>query len=172
MAQWEKPKNIVFLNNKFLDIATSGSGLSSFENDSGYITSASIIGNYVSSSTFNSFTSSYYLDSASFENRITILESTTGSFTGSFATNLISDGTVTASVHTSSNIFLITSASNQLFQVDNQGTSTFNNNIGETNLKINSDGIINFSTQSTDPVGAAPFGGFLFTSHSLYIGLE
>jgi len=58
----------------------------------------------------------------------------------------------------------ITSSANIPLQVLN----TNNNNL----LQVSQSGLIIFSTSSTTPSGIAPNGGILFTSASLFIGLE
>ena len=71
--------------------------------------------------------------------------------------NLIQDriatGNITASVQTSSSVFLITSASLDLFKIQNSG-------------------VVIFATQSTELSNPAPNGGIYFTSASMFIGLD
>lgn len=65
----------------------------------------------------------------------------------------ISTGSISASVDVGANIFLIT-----------------NNNIPI--LTVSQSGVVIFTTQSTNPIGTAPNGGFYFTSSSLFVGLD
>ena len=65
----------------------------------------------------------------------------------------IVSGSVTASVNTRENIFLIQSASRQLFAVS-------------------SSGVVVVATQSAELTNPAPYGGIYFTSGSFFIGLE
>ena len=65
----------------------------------------------------------------------------------------IVSGSVTASVNTRENIFLIQSASRQLFAVS-------------------SSGVVVVATQSAELTNPAPYGGMYFTSGSFFIGLE
>ena len=71
--------------------------------------------------------------------------------------NLIQDriatGNVTASVQSNTTTFLITSASLNLFNVQNSG-------------------VVIFATQSTELSNPAPNGGIYFTSASMFIGLD
>jgi hypothetical protein len=65
----------------------------------------------------------------------------------------IVSGSVTASVNTRENIFLIQSASRQLFAVSESG-------------------VVVVATQSAELVNPAPYGGIYFTSGSFFVGLE
>lgn len=67
--------------------------------------------------------------------------------------NRIVSGSVTASVNTQENIFLIQSASRQLFAVSESG-------------------VVVVATQSAELTNPAPYGGIYFTSGSFFIGLE
>ena len=171
MEKWEILKNPVKVHSRIVDVLSSGSNISLLQNDVGYITS-SLSGSYVTTSTFNTFTSSYYVDSSSFESRITFLENQSGSITSSFSTHFISTGSVSSSVAKTGDIFLITSSSIEFLKIEDSGTTTFNNNLSKPILKVSQSGQVNFLTQSSNPTGIAPLGGFWFTSHSLYIGLE
>ena len=186
MADFTQNKGYKFNWNrpKFKDLAVSGSNISILKNDAGYLTS---IGNSLSGSFSGSFTGSFFgslTGTSSYATQASTASYFSGSITNAiFAQtasyieglgpyNLIVEEDVSASVSTTGNIFLIKSASIDLFTVDNKGTTTFNNSNNITTLKISQSGIVNFLTQSTTPTGNAPLGGFWFTSHSLYIGLE
>lgn len=65
----------------------------------------------------------------------------------------IVSGYVTASVQSGINAFLITSASLDLFKVQNNG-------------------VIVLATQSMELSNPAPYGGIYFTSSSLFVGLD
>jgi hypothetical protein len=77
--------------------------------------------------------------------------------TASYVTNLSQDkittGFITASVQQSASIFLITSASLDIF-------------------KIQDNGVVILATQSVDLTGSAPNGGMYFTSSSFFVGLD
>lgn len=72
---------------------------------------------------------------------------------GQLESNRIVSGSVTASVNTQENIFLIQSASRQLFAVSESG-------------------VVVVATQSAELVNPAPYGGIYFTSGSFFVGLE
>ena len=96
--------------------------------------------------------------------------------------NFIASGPVTASVDVSTNTFLITSASRNIFSINNTGgvtisgsaqtlflvKNTVNNNI----LSVSQSGIVIVATQSVDLTGTAPNGGIYFTSGSFFVGLD
>lgn len=96
--------------------------------------------------------------------------------------NLIVSGSVTASVDISTNTFLITSASRNIFTVNNTGgvtisgsaqtlflvKNTLNNNI----MSVSQSGVVVIATQSLDPAGSAPNGAIYFTSASFFVGLD
>jgi len=201
MADFTQNKGYKFNWNKskFKDLAVSGSNISVFVNDAGYLTSAgnsftgSFSGSFFGSLTGTSSYSTLAATASYFSGSITnadfaTLAATASYFSGSITNaifaetasyvaglgpyNLIVENDVSASVSSTGNIFLIKSASINFFTVDDQGTTTFNNNSGITTLKISQSGMVNFLTQSSNPIGNAPLGGFWFTSHSLYIGLE
>jgi hypothetical protein len=65
----------------------------------------------------------------------------------------IVSGSITASVNTRENIFLIQSSSRQLFAVSESG-------------------VVVVATQSIELNDPAPYGGIYFTSGSFFIGLE
>lgn len=65
----------------------------------------------------------------------------------------ITTGPITASVQQSQSIFLITSASLDLF-------------------KIQETGVVILATQSAELTGSAPVGGMYFTSSSFFVGLD
>ena len=91
-------------------------------------------------------------------------------------------GSVTASVNTGPNIFLITSGSSTFFTLDNQGSTTISssasdiflikNSIGTNVLTVSQSGIVILSTQSVELTNPAPNGGIYFTSSSLFVGLD
>jgi hypothetical protein len=72
---------------------------------------------------------------------------------GDLMQNRIVQGNITASVQQSASIFLITSASLDLF-------------------KVQSSGVVIFATQSNKLSNPAPNGGIYFTSSSMFIGLD
>lgn len=67
--------------------------------------------------------------------------------------NRIVSGSVTASVDTQNSVFLIQSASRQLFAVSESG-------------------VVVVATQSAELANPAPYGGIYFTSGSFFVGLE
>jgi hypothetical protein len=96
--------------------------------------------------------------------------------------NFIASGSVTASINVSTNTFLITSASKNIFTIDNVGAVTVsgsaqtlflvknssNNNI----LTVSQSGVVIIATQSIELTGTAPNGGMYFTSGSFFVGLD
>jgi hypothetical protein len=120
--------------------------------------------------------------------------SITGSFTGSFTgdgsglTGIGTDATrisfasVTASVEDAQDIFLISSASIELFKISSSGAVTIQNNapdvfliknLSDNNiLTVSQSGVITVATSSTELTGAAPNGGIYFTSTSFFVGLD
>jgi hypothetical protein len=96
--------------------------------------------------------------------------------------SFITSGSVTASVDTSTNTFLITSASRNIFSISNTGgvtisgsaqtlflvKNTSNNNI----LSVSQSGVVIVATQSVNLTGTAPNGGIYFTSGSFFVGLD
>ena len=96
--------------------------------------------------------------------------------------NFIASGSVTASINTGINTFLITSASKNIFSIDNTGgvtvsgsaqtlfliKNTLNNNI----FAVSQSGVIIVATQSAELTTAAPNGGIYFTSQSFFVGLD
>lgn len=122
--------------------------------------------------------------------------SITGSFTGSFtgdgsgltgigsdiSLTRISFASVTASVENAQDIFLISSASIELFKISSSGAVTIQNNapdvfliknLSDNNiLTVSQSGVITVATSSTELTGAAPNGGIYFTSTSFFVGLD
>lgn len=120
--------------------------------------------------------------------------SITGSFTGSFTgdgsgltgigsgASRISFASVTASVEDAQDIFLISSASIELFKLSSSGAVTIQNNAADVFLikNLNSDniltvsqsGVITIATSSVELTGTAPNGGIYFTSASFFVGLD
>lgn len=96
--------------------------------------------------------------------------------------SFIASGSVTASVDVNNATFLITSASKNIFLIDNTGgvtvsgsaqtlflvKNTLNNNI----MSVSQSGVIVVATQSIDPTGTAPNGAIYFTSGSFFVGLD
>lgn len=72
---------------------------------------------------------------------------------GQTVANRIVSGSVTASVDTQNSVFLIQSASHQLFAVSESG-------------------VVVVATQSAELANPAPYGGIYFTSGSFFVGLE
>ena len=120
--------------------------------------------------------------------------SITGSFTGSFTgdgsgltgigsgASRISFASVTASVEDAQDIFLISSASIELFKLSSSGAVTIQNNASDVFLikNLNNDniltvsqsGVITIATSSVELTGVAPNGGIYFTSASFFVGLD
>lgn len=120
--------------------------------------------------------------------------SITGSFTGSFVgdgsgltgistdASRISFASVTASVEDAQDIFLISSASIELFKISSSGAVTIQNNApdvfliknlsDENILIVSQSGVITVATSSTELTGTAPNGGIYFTSTSFFVGLD
>jgi hypothetical protein len=96
--------------------------------------------------------------------------------------SFIANSTVTASVGTTANTFLITSASKNIFSIDNVGSvsvsgsaqtlflvkNAINNNI----FAVSQSGIVIIATQSAELTSTAPNGGIYFTSGSFFVGLD
>lgn len=96
--------------------------------------------------------------------------------------SFIASGSVTASVDVNNTTFLITSASRNIFLINNTGGVTvsgsaqtlflvknaLNNNI----LTVSQSGVVVIATQSFDPTGTAPNGALYFTSASFFVGLD
>jgi hypothetical protein len=93
--------------------------------------------------------------------------------------NQITSGSVTASVNIGPDIFLIKSGLNTFFNIDTDSSTTLysdlfiikNYNTQEPILII-SQSIVQFVTQSLDPIGNTNAGSIWFTSSSFYVGLE
>lgn len=94
----------------------------------------------------------------------------------------IAKGTVTASVNTAADIFLIQSSSNNLLSVTGTGQTTISGSASELFiikgaynnpvLTVSQSGVIVFATQSVELTSPAPNGGLYFTSSSFYVGLD
>ena len=96
--------------------------------------------------------------------------------------SFIASGSVTASVDVNNTTFLITSASRNIFLINNTGgvtvsgsaqtlflvKNTLNNNI----MSVSQSGVVVIATQSLDPAGSAPNGAIYFTSASFFVGLD
>jgi hypothetical protein len=121
-----------------------------------------------------------------------------GSFTGSFAgdgsglTNIsasnvvglslfqIATGSVSASVSVNANdLFLIKSGSNSFFNINQDSTTTIQSNLfiiknftTQQPVLTVSQSIVQFATQSLDPLGVTDAGSIWFTSSSFFVGLE
>ena len=101
---------------------------------------------------------------------------------GSGAGFSIVASSITASVSTGSNIFLINSGSTNFFSINNQGSTTISSSAsdifiikGATNItlfSVSQSGVITVATQSAQLTGIAPNGGIYFTSSSFYVGLD
>ena len=120
--------------------------------------------------------------------------SITGSFRGAFTgdgsgltgidpdVSKISFASITASVQEAKDIFLISSASIQLFKISSSGALTIQNNapdvfliknLSDNNiLTVSQSGVITVATSSTELTGTAPNGGIYFTSTSFFVGLD
>lgn len=96
--------------------------------------------------------------------------------------SFIASGSVTASVNISSATFLITSASRNIFSIDNTGGVTISgsaqtmflvkNSLNNNILSVSQSGVVIIATQSLDPAGTAPNGALYFTSASFFVGLD
>lgn len=96
--------------------------------------------------------------------------------------NFIESGSVSASVNTTGNVFLIKSGSHSYFSISDLGQLTVSGSaddlfiIKNTNnnavLTVSQSGVVVFATQSVELNDPAPYGGIYFTSSSLYLGLE
>jgi hypothetical protein len=92
----------------------------------------------------------------------------------------ITTGSVTASVGIGPNdLFLIKSGSTTYFNISSSGNTTINTNkLVVQNLTTQqpvltiSQSVIQFATQSSIPTGTTSAGSIIFTSSSMYIGLE
>ena len=96
--------------------------------------------------------------------------------------NFVATGSITASVNLGTNTFLITSASRNIFSINNTGgvtisgsaqtlflvKNTINNNI----LTVSQSGVVIVATQSVELTGTAPNGAIYFTSGSFFVGLD
>lgn len=101
---------------------------------------------------------------------------------GSGAGFSIVASSITASVSTGSNIFLINSGSTNFFSINNQGSTTISSSAsdifiikGATNItlfSVSQSGVVTIATQSAQLTGIAPNGGIYFTSSSFYVGLD
>jgi hypothetical protein len=105
-------------------------------------------------------TSSLALTASYFSGSISSAVSASYALTASYALNAgtgtpfrIATGSISASVNTGPNIFIIT-----------------NNN--QPVLTVSQSGVVIFSTQSQELTGPAPNGGIYFTSASFFIGLD
>ena len=121
-----------------------------------------------------------------------------GSFTGSFAgdgsglvnisaSNVvglslfqIATGSVTASVSVNANdLFLIKSGSDALFSINQDSSATLQSNLfiiknftTQQPVLTVSQSVVQFATQSLDPLGMTDAESIWFTSSSFYVGLE
>jgi hypothetical protein len=92
----------------------------------------------------------------------------------------IATGSITASVGIGANdLFLIKSGSTTYFNISSSGDTTINTNkFVVRNLTTQqpvltvSQSVVQFATQSANPIGSADIGGILFTSTAMYIGLN
>ena len=110
--------------------------------------------------------------------------------TASFALNaggggsnyFIASGSVTASVDVTGDIFIIRSGSYNPLTVSSTGLTTISgsaanlfiikNASNQAILTVSQSGIVQFATQSTDPIGTPNPGAIWFTSASFFVGLE
>jgi hypothetical protein len=179
MEKWKINKNIVKIDTRFVDVLTSGSDISLLNNDIGYITASTFSGSIYNTGSFTgSFTGDFFG---------TLYGTASYALTASYVEGLtlptkITNGLVSASVYQSGDIFIINSGSKEFVKIDTQGKTTIfgededvfliNNQTQNSLLSISQSGVMVLSTQSIEPIGNAPFGGIVFTSRSLYIGLE
>jgi hypothetical protein len=92
----------------------------------------------------------------------------------------ITTGSITASVGIGANdLFLIKSGSTTYFNISSSGDTTINTNkfvvqnlTTQQSVLTVSQSIVQFATQSADPIGNADIGGIIFTSTAMYIGLN
>ena len=81
-----------------------------------------------------------------------------------------------------SSFFLVTSASIDLFKINNSGSVLINSNedtpfliknhSNNNILSVSQSGVLILNTQSIELLDPAPNGGIYFTSSSLFIGLD
>ena len=92
----------------------------------------------------------------------------------------IATGSISASLSTDpNNLFLIKSGSRTFVNIENNSNTTVYSNLfivknftSQQPVMTVSQSIIQFATQSTEPVGSTQAGGIYFTSSSFYVGLE
>lgn len=157
-----------------------------------YVTGSTIFGSQLSNT--HQFTGSVSITGSFATANATVSGSFSGSFqgNGSGLTNIsassvvglnlfqIVSGSVTASVSEDpNNLFLIKSGSTQYFNIASNSNTTISSNLliirnftTQQPVLTVSQSIVQFATQSVDPVGPAPNGGIWFTSSSLYVGLD
>lgn len=91
-------------------------------------------------------------------------------------------GSVTASVDSNGNIFIIKSGSQSFVTITNTGTIItsgsadnlfiIKGSADKVLLSVSQSGVITLATQSSNPVGTAPNGGLTFTSTDFFVGLD
>jgi len=92
----------------------------------------------------------------------------------------IATGSVTASVSVNANdLFLIKSGSDALFSINQDSSTTLQSNLfiiknftTQQPVLTVSQSVVQFATQSLDPLGMTDAGSIWFTSSSFYVGLE
>jgi len=94
----------------------------------------------------------------------------------------ITNGSVTASVNLTDNIFLIQSGTFTPFGVTNLGSTTISGSASnlflikninnQSILSVSQSGIVVFATQSAALTVTAPNGGIYFTTNNFYVGLD
>ena len=127
-----------------------------------------------------SITSASYAETSSFA--VTASFALNGGGGGSGLSYAIVSGSVTASVDVQDTIFLIKSASNTLFTIDKEGSTTISgsaedlllikNQNNTKVLNVSQSGVVVLSTQSAELTTTAPNGGIYFTSTSFFVGLD
>lgn len=94
----------------------------------------------------------------------------------------ITNGSVTASVNLTDNIFLIQSGTFTPFSVTNLGSTVISGSASnlflikninnQSILSVSQSGIVVFATQSVALTVTAPNGGIYFTTNNFYVGLD
>lgn len=132
-----------------------------------------------SGSFFGSFTGSLLGTASWAQNAITASYVTAANVAG-LSLFQITTGSITASVGLGANdLFLIKSGSTTYFNISSSGDTTINTNkFVVRNLTTQqpvltvSQSVVQFATQSVDPIGSADVGGIIFTSTAMYISLN
>lgn len=130
---------------------------------------------FVTTVVFNSFTASYYNDSASFSASIADLQD----YSSSFDHSIIYSGSISAQVNVDGNLFLIKSGSNPYFNIKDTSDTTLYSNLfivknftTQNPVLTVTQSIVQIATHSFNPTDPTTAGSIWFTSSSFYVGLE